>query len=110
MVKVTGAEWKRFYTDDEAWPAGAWHDGEDIEIDGALAPDIDLSEVSDDSIMKLSGGAMYMNDTDEGSSFETYFKRWRQSQSTTVLIVEVANEYADAVRDAIVSAGGKVKK
>jgi hypothetical protein len=110
MVKITGAEWKRFYTDDEAWPDGAWHDGEEITIDGLASDDVDLSDVPDSAIIKLYGGVMYMNDTEDGPSLEAYFKRWRKRQSTTVLIVEVANELADAVRDAIVAAGGKVRK
>lgn len=110
MVKVTGGEWNRFYAEAEAWPDGAWHEDEEITIDGkALPDDFDLSAVPDAAILTLTGGVVYLKELEEGPSLETLFKRWRKRQTTTVLVVEVPHEAVEAVRAAIASAGGKVR-
>jgi len=109
-VKLTGAEWNRFYADQAFWPNGTWHEDEEISIDGKVVEDgnFDLSSVPDTAKMTLSGGYVYWKDVDEGASLEAHFEGWRKQQSTTVLMVEVPHEAADAVRAAIVSAGGKL--
>ena len=110
MVKVKGIEWKRFYA--EAWPEGVWHECEEITIDGIEPPDdFDLSAVDDGAQITLAGGIVHLDfdGTIEGPSLETYFKRWRKRQTTTVIVVEVPHESAEAVRAAIVAAGGKVR-
>ena len=110
MVKVTGSEWKRFYADAEAWPDGAWHEDEDITVDGKTpGDDFDFSAVPDVAMLTVTGGVVYWKDTDEGPSLEAHFKRWRKRQTTTVLVVEVPHEAAEAVRAAIAAAGGKVR-
>lgn len=110
-VKTVGAEWSRFYSDKEAWPEGAWHEDEDVTVNGARpGDDFDFSEVPNEAQMTISGGIVFMkSDDDDGPSLEVHFKRWRKRQTTTVLIVEVPHERADAVRSAIKDAGGTVK-
>ena len=111
MVKVTGSEWNRFYADAEAWPDGAWYEDEEITVDGKTAgDDFDLSAVPDGAMLTVKGGVVYLKeDTNEGPSLEAHFKRWRKRQTTTVLVVEVPHEAAEAVRTAIAAAGGKVR-
>ena len=110
MVKVTGAEWNRFYSDAEWWPDGAWHEDEDLTVDGEEPPeDFDFATVPDSAMINLSGGVVYLNVRKEGPSLEAYFKRWRKRQTTTVLVVEVPNKAVDSVRAAISAAGGKVR-
>lgn len=110
MVKVTGSEWKRFYADADAWPDGAWHENEEITIDGNAPPeDFDFSAVEDGAKLTLAGGVVFMTGLEEGPSLEAYFKRWRKRQATTVLVVEVRHDAAEAVRAAIAAAGGKVR-
>ena len=112
MVKTTGAEWKRFYTDPTAWPDGAWHEEEEITIDGEPAhEDADLNDVADSASMTISGGIVFMtNDADEGPTMETHFKRWRKLQNTVFLAIEVPRELADSVALAVAAAGGRVIK
>ena len=55
MVKLTGSEWNRFYFDAEAWPDGAWHEGEEITMDGeVLGDDFDFSAVQEDEERQCS--------------------------------------------------------
>lgn len=108
-VNLTGAEWNRFYADPAFWPDGAWHEDEEISIDGKMIDgEFDLSAVPEVANMTLSGGYVFWKDLDEGASLEEHFKGWRKQQTTTVLMVEVPHEAAEAVRAAIASAGGKV--
>jgi hypothetical protein len=110
VVKVIGSEWKRFYADDEAWPAGAWHEGEEITIDGNATPyDFDFSAVPDSATLTVTGGVVYLNGFGKGSSLSAHFKRWRKRQKISVLVVEVPHEATDSVRAAIAAAGGKVR-
>lgn len=118
MVKMTGREWNRFYKDETAWPIGAWHEEEEMKVDGKVVDeDFDLTDIRDASVVTLSGGIVYFNNplvadyfdqTQNAPSLEAHFKQWRKRQNTTSIVVEVANEKAEAVRAAIVAAGGKV--
>jgi hypothetical protein len=109
-VKTTGAEWNKFYSDKEAWPDGAWHEDEEILVNGnSPSDDLDLSAVPGDWQMTVANGVVFMDATaDDGPSLETHFRRWRKRQITTVLVVEVPHDLVANVRDAIASAGGKV--
>lgn len=110
-VKTTGAEWKRFYSDKGAWPDGAWHDDEEITICGEpWNPDNDLMNVSDGEPMTIAGGIVFMNENAaDGPSLESHFKRWRKAQSTVFFSCEAPRDRADAVKAAIIAAGGKAQ-
>lgn len=108
MVKIIGGEWNRFYADESAWPEGAWYDDAEITIDGQLVDDFDLSEVSDTSMLTVSGGIVFLDGSVEDLSLETHFKRWRKRQTTTVILVEIPKCDVDAIKSAIKNAGGKV--
>jgi hypothetical protein len=105
---MSGAEWKTFYADDNSWPDGSWHDDAEITIDGsAVGPDFDLSKVSDCAQMSVSGGVVFFEETDEGPSLESHFKKWRKQQNTIFITVECNKDAVEKVRAAIASAGGK---
>lgn len=118
MVKMTGHEWNRFYNDETAWPSGAWHEDETIKVDGkTVGDDFDLADVRATAEVSLSGGIVYFDNplvvdyfdqTQHSPSLEAHFKHWRKRQNITSIVVEVANEKAEAVRSAIEAAGGKV--
>lgn len=111
-TKTTGAEWKRFYADPQFWPEGAWHEDEEVTIDGRTAgDDDDLSMLNDTAAVTVAGGIVFVQaNDDDGPTLEAYFKRWRKQQNTVFLAVEVPREKAEAVRAAIANAGGKVAR
>ena len=109
MVKVVGKEWNRFYSDAEAWPDGAWHEDEEITLDGKpIGDDFDLSTVPDAAVLTVANGAVYFRDTAAGPSLEAHFKRWRKQQATIYFVVEAPREVVDGVRAAVAASGGKV--
>ena len=110
-VKTTGAEWKRFYADKEFWPDEAWHEDEEVIVNGLpTSDDFDLSAVHDTDVLVVGGGIVFLPDLDmdRGPSLEAHFKRWRKTQNTVSVIVEVDKTKFDAVAAAIKAAGGKV--
>lgn len=111
-TKTTGAEWKRYYSDLSAWPDGAYHDDQLIVVDGvdSCEFDIDLSTVADSAQITIECGMYFSSEKDaEGRSLEAHFRRWRKSQSITLLTVEAPNDRLDAIKAAIKSTGGKVR-
>lgn len=110
-IKVTGAEFKRFYDDKSWWPKNSYHEGADLSINGELQPDgIDSDSVQDTDEVTISGGFMFDPEWEEGEgpSLEEYFERWRKAQTTEIFSVECDKTIVDAVKAAIRQAGGKV--
>ena len=110
-AKTTGAELKRFYFDEAFWPEGAWHENEEIEVDGSpLSEDVGIEDVPDGAAVKIAGGVVIgLPDLgDDGPSFEGHFKKWRRAQSTVLFVVECAKDKEGAVRAAIRAAGGRI--
>lgn len=109
-TKATGVEFKRFYADTAFWPPGAYHDDEEVTIDGRTpAPEDDLSLVADSAQMTLANGIVFLNEKDdEGPSFESHFKKWRKTQTTVSFVVECHKDLLDLVKACIKQAGGKV--
>lgn len=110
-VKTTGAEFKRFYNDPAFWPEGAWHEDEEIEVNGSpLSEDTALEDVPDNAVMKIAGGFILgLPDRDDNEpSFEAHFKKWRRVQNTVSFVVECAKGKEGAVRAAILAAGGRI--
>lgn len=109
-TKTTGAEFKRFYSDPTAWPDKAWHEDEEVIVDGAnCSDDHDYTTIPDDAVVKVSGGVVYgLNDGKEEPSLEAHFKRWRRLQSEETFVVICDKDKLDAVQAAVKAAGGKV--
>src|SRR5690242_13313142 len=112
-TKTTGAEFKSFYNDDAIWPrdGNTWHEDEYVTVDGS---DWDYgreyTEMPDAAKVTIGGGIVFSPQFDGNEpSFEAYFKSWRKAQTTEFMSVECSKDKADAVRAAIVAAGGKVK-
>lgn len=116
MIKTTGAEFKRFYSDEAFWTDGLFHEEEMIVIDGESIcddmgfTDVNLEEVADDVKMEISEGIVFKDNYEEVCSFESYFRKWRKLQNFVFLTVEAPKEKVDAIRDAIKAAGGKVSR
>lgn len=113
-TKCTGAEYSRFMTDTVFWREGSgdqytWFDEAVITINGAEVEDVDLEKLGSADVLTLEGGIVLGPVVGASEpSLETYFKRWKKAQSTTVLCVEMPNDKVEAIKAAIKAAGGKV--
>lgn len=113
--RITGAELKAFYFDDEFWfnsSDAVWHEDVILEVNGVtMEEDFSIHEdLKDDDLVSILGGEVVSILPDfDGCSFETFFKRWAKKQSTVYLAVQVPKDKLEAVREAIKAAGGTVK-
>ena len=112
MIKTTGAEFKRFYTDDQFWPDGQYVEEEAVTANGELLDCFeDYTEtIQDSDIVTVEDGVIFDKECNDIGTFEGLFRKWRKLQNTVFLAVEAPKDKADAIRAAIKAAGGKVVK
>lgn len=114
-VTTSGAEFKRFYTDQGYWPEDAWHEDsitELIEVNGAK-PESDVYHISDDDEVKILNGVVLLDwDGNKSTDFVAFFKKWlklqTKLQTTRTLRIEVNASKFDELMAAIKRLGGKV--
>ena len=118
-TKTTGAELRAFYNDDAYWLKSGdgksddvWHEELVLEVNGIEQSDdfsINQDLKDEDQVKIVYGHVLSTSEGFEGRSFESFFKTWRKQQNTVYLSVAVPKEKLDAVRAAILAAGGSVK-
>ena len=110
-VKTTGAELKSFYSDETFWMKGVWHEDERITINGiVLTGAVDVDSILDADVVTIKDGYMANEKYEKLGTFENFFKKWRKQQTMIFLSVEIPVEKVDAISQAIIAAGGKVRK
>ncbi|MDD2127038.1 hypothetical protein NP544_26205 [Pseudomonas monteilii] len=113
-TKTIGSELKAFYNDDGFWkPNGeddVWHEELELEVNGQVMDDsFSIGEdLKPEDQVRIMGGWVQSNDGSVDVSFETYFKRWKKKQDTAFLSVQAPKDKLDAIKEAIIAAGGKV--
>ena len=111
-MKVSAAEFKRFYEDESFWPEGVFHDDTDIAIDGVSEYDdnaISVCDAADSSIVTFSCGDVYGKDGEFIASFPSYFKRWKKKQETEFVVVSIHKDKLEALSALVKSVGGKIQ-
>ncbi len=118
-TKTNGAELKAFYNDDGYWLKtpdskgdDVWHEDLVLVVNGVeQVDDFSITEdLKDEDQVTIVDGAVLSNRDDFADrSFESFFKAWRKQQNTAYLAVTVPKEKLEAVRAAILAAGGSIK-
>jgi len=117
-VKCTGAEFKRFYADSKYWIGPeqskedhTWHDDGLFYVNDVEQPEgIDTDQLLDTDTVKIEGGVVFGEVVGpKEPSLESYFKRWKKEQTTTAFLVECDIAMVEAVKKAVIAAGGKVQ-
>jgi hypothetical protein len=112
-IKTNGVEFKRFYGDETYWKEGYFVEDELLVVNGVEIDEdnhnFNRDEIKDTDLISISSGYVLDENCDDVCGLESFFRKWRKFQTTTFLNVEVANDKADAVREAIKALGGKVK-
>ncbi len=116
-AKTTGAELKAFYNDPKAWSEDAegkstyWCDDVTLLVNGEEKGDgfsIHDHLKDADQVKILSGWVFSNANPIDGVSFDSQFRKWRKQQNTGFLAVEFPKEKEEAIKAAILAAGGKV--
>ena len=111
-ARTNGAEFKAYYNDKKVWPDGWYHEYATITVNGVAYGRLDdLEGVDDDAILTIAGGGIYKYDGSPlNLSMETHFTRWRKSQKTESVVVEVDKARKTEFLEAIKRVGAKVVK
>ena len=111
-ARTNGAEFKAYYNDKNAWPEGWYHEYATITVHGVADGRLDdLEGVDDDAILTIAGGGIYKSDGSPlNLSMEAHFTRWRKSQKTERVVVEVEKARKTELLEAIKRVGAKVVK
>ncbi len=110
MIKTTGAEFKAFYTSD--WDAflnknGCWVSDDTVVINNdSYCGDVEL--IPDDTTVRIETGVIMDNGNNEICDYQAFFRKWKKAQTTTMLVVQVPNDYVPFLKDAIKNWKGKV--
>ena len=117
-TKTTGNELKAFYNDDEYWRKtpnsgsdDVWHEDLVLVVNGTeVGDDFSIqSDLMDGDQVTIMDGFVTSNIAGfKETSFESFFKAWRKKQNTAHLVVTAPKDKLEAVRAAILAAGGSV--
>ena len=110
-VKLTVAEWNKYYNDPEVWPSGCYHEDAELTLEGNPLDDWDdLTNADQGAKVTLNGGVVYLDENmTDSMSMEAHLKRWRKKQATAVVVCEVAKERLEALLEAVKLSGGTVR-
>ena len=109
IVKTRGAEFNRYYSDETLW-SGHWHDDVLITVNGEEVEEYE--DLPDDAKVTIEAGVVFHEEDNglaDGIEMITHFKRWKKSQTTTTLVLEVDKTQVDELVDMIKKLPG-VKK
>jgi selenophosphate synthetase-related protein len=105
-MKITAREWLAFANDDEFWGQQYIDDEYVIVADEEI--DIDRIKGMAANTKITIEGSVYNSTGNYVRSLDAQIKLWRKKQTTTTFVVEVKKENLEALKSAIVSAGGKI--
>lgn len=109
-VKTTGAVWNLFYADKTAWPEGSYHDDTLLAINGKEDPDGELEKLPLDATVEIRCGYVRFPD-DSDADLGEHFTKWQADQlgqGVAIGAFRVSKDKLEAVRQAILAAGGEL--
>lgn len=106
-VTMTGAEFKRFYEDQEVWGENTFHDDTLIHVDGvnADAGNIDLATVADAARIEVESGEIVEAPPGVPSDLMDAIDWWRKRQTSVEVSMTVPREKLDQVLEALAALG-----
>ena len=108
FVKTDGATFKRFYLDEKAWPDGQYHDDVCFRVNGKSVDGVETDKLADTDTVEFEGGGVVSASDDDLGSFDEFFSEWLSRQDTVRNVFECSPSVLEAVKAAIVAAGGRV--
>ena len=110
-ITTTGAEFKRYYNDETAWPEGAFHEDALIHVDKVAMGDdgIYIDEIADTAEVVIECGLVMGLENDTDMDMIDHFEQWRRAQVFTSVIVDIAPENLAKLETAVLALGGVVR-
>lgn len=105
MVKTTGVNFKKFYSDPDMWPEGYWHEDEIVCVNGVRIEEL-YEEMPDDAKVTIEGGCIVSEEGVHIDSMESLFRKWKKKQTSTYIITLVPNDKMDQFIKAVKAVKG----
>lgn len=114
-IKLSGAEFKRFYSDRAIWGdegSDTYVDDDAYIIDGlprsAEDEDFNPEDIADAAVVEVTTG--YLAHAPKGipDDYVAAIRKWLRQQKARSILVEIDASKLDALKAAIKAAGGKV--
>lgn len=109
-IKTNGSELKAFFDTDWTIKVQECHlDWIEAIIDGVEVEDIDIDDLNDNSVVKITGGEVVAsNDWSIRGSFASIFNKWKKEKTTVTFVVECDKADYEALVAAIKENKGRV--
>lgn len=104
ILKITGAEWNRFHSDDALWPDGVYYDDVLIRVNGSEVQYYD--DLDPNAVIEVETG--YVDVGDRQIELIDYFLSWKKDQTTDFCTFEAPKDLMQAIRAAVLAAGGTI--
>ena len=110
-ITTTGAEFKRYYNDETAWPEGAFHEDLLIHVDKVAMGDdgIYIENIADTAEVVIECGIVMALENDKDMDMIDHFEKWRRAQVFTSVIVDIDHEKLAQLEAAVLALGGVVR-
>lgn len=107
-VKMTGAEYKRFMTDETLWGEDGYFYDAFLSVDGKEEGDgIDIKILADTAAIRIEGGTVFDLPGGQKMSLEGLFRKWKRLQDTDTFLVTCPKAQTETIKTLIKNNGGK---
>ena len=106
-VKMTGAEYKRFMTDETLWGEDGYFDDAFLSVDGKKEDEIDIEILADTAAMQIEGGMVFDLPGGREMSLEGLFRKWKRLQDTDTFLVTCPKAQTETIKTLIKNNGGQ---
>ena len=109
-VKLTGAEYKRFMTDETLWGNDSYYDEAFLTVDGQDHPDrITIKDLADTAAIRIEGGMVFDLPGGREMSLEGLFRKWKRLQTMDTLLVTCPKDKTEKLKALIKDIGGSAQ-
>lgn len=111
IIKTSGAEFKRYYNDEAAWPEGAFHEDALIHVNGVSMGDdgIYVDAIDDNAEVVFESGIVMGLANDADMEMADHFAQWKRAQIFTSVIVDIEPEKLAQLEAAVLAMGGTLR-
>lgn len=107
-VKMTGAEYKRFMTDETLWGEDGYFDDAFLSVDGKEEVDvIDIEILADTSAIQIKGGYVFDLPGGREMTLDGLFRKWKRLQDTDTFLVTCPKALTETIKSLIKNNGGQ---
>jgi hypothetical protein len=99
MAKISGAEFKRFYSDEAHWD-DAWYDEGMLKVNDVEVDDVDITTLADADAVEIVSGYVIGKDGSAKGTLKSFYATWAKAQTHTAIALDVPKANVAALIEA----------